>query len=48
MTTARYGGLGQVDTQARLAASAGLDDHYIGGLNPGVSPSNGFFVLSGN
>jgi Ca2+-binding RTX toxin-like protein len=40
-------GLGQVDTQARLTASAGQDDHYIGGLNPGVSPSNGFFVLFG-
>jgi Ca2+-binding RTX toxin-like protein len=40
-------GLGQVDTQARLAASAGQDDHFIGGLNPGVSPSNGFFVLFG-
>jgi Ca2+-binding RTX toxin-like protein len=40
-------GLGQVDTQARLAASAGQNDHFIGGLNPGVSPSNGFFVLFG-
>jgi Ca2+-binding RTX toxin-like protein len=40
-------GLGQVDTQARLSTSAGLGDHFIGGLNPGVSPSNGFFVLFG-
>ncbi len=40
-------GEGQVDPQARFANSAGLDDHFIGGLNPGVSPSNGFFVLFG-
>ena len=40
-------GLGQVDTQERLAASAGQNDHFVGGLNPGVSPSNGFFVLFG-
>jgi Ca2+-binding RTX toxin-like protein len=40
-------GLGQVDTQARLDASAGQDDHFIGALNPGVAPSNGFFVLFG-
>jgi Ca2+-binding RTX toxin-like protein len=47
LKTVADGGLGQVDTQARLAASAGQDDHFIGGLNPGVSPSNGFFVLFG-
>ncbi|MGM4896952.1 peroxidase family protein [Tardiphaga sp. 839_C3_N1_4] len=47
LSTVADGGLGQVDTQARLAASAGQDDHFIGGLNPGVSPSNGFFVLFG-
>ena len=47
LETVALGGLGQVDTQARLAASAGQDDHFIGGLNPGVSPSNGFFVLFG-
>jgi Ca2+-binding RTX toxin-like protein len=47
LNTVADGGLGQVDTQARLAASAGQDDHFIGGLNPGVSPSNGFFVLFG-
>ncbi|MBC7580870.1 MAG: heme peroxidase [Tardiphaga sp.] len=47
LKTVANGGLGQVDTQARLAASAGQDDHFIGGLNPGVSPSNGFFVLFG-
>lgn len=47
LATVKDGGLGQVDTQARLAASAGQDDHFIGGLNPGVSPSNGFFVLFG-
>ncbi|WP_010161003.1 peroxidase family protein [Sphingomonas sp. PAMC 26617] len=47
LKTVHDGGLGQVDTQARLAASAGQDDHFIGGLNPGVSPSNGFFVLFG-
>ena len=47
LETVAKGGLGQVDTQARLAASAGQDDHFIGGLNPGVSPSNGFFVLFG-
>ncbi|MGY2931950.1 Ca2+-binding RTX toxin-like protein [Bradyrhizobium sp. GM6.1] len=47
LATVADGGLGQVDTQARLAASAGQDDHFIGGLNPGVSPSNGFFVLFG-
>ncbi|MGB7655427.1 MAG: peroxidase family protein, partial [Novosphingobium sp.] len=40
-------GLGQVDTQARFTGSAGEGDHFIGGLNPGVSPSNGFFVLFG-
>ncbi len=40
-------GLGQVDTQARVAGSAGIGDHFIGGLNPGVAPSNGFFVLFG-
>jgi Ca2+-binding RTX toxin-like protein len=47
LATVAEGGLGQVDPQARLAASAGQDDHFIGGLNPGVSPSNGFFVLFG-
>jgi Ca2+-binding RTX toxin-like protein len=47
LATVADGGLGQVDTQARLAASAGQNDHFIGGLNPGVSPSNGFFVLFG-
>ena len=47
LKTVADGGLGQVDTQARLAASAGQDDHFVGGLNPGVSPSNGFFVLFG-
>ncbi len=47
LETVKNGGEGQVDTQARLAASAGQDDHFIGGLNPGVSPSNGFFVLFG-
>lgn len=47
LETVANGGLGQVDTQARLAASAGQNDHFIGGLNPGVSPSNGFFVLFG-
>ncbi|MDB5501000.1 MAG: hypothetical protein JWR89_902, partial [Tardiphaga sp.] len=47
LATVADGGLGQVDTQARLAASAGQGDHFIGGLNPGVSPSNGFFVLFG-
>ncbi len=47
LDTVANGGEGQVDTQARLAGSAGQDDHYIGGLNPGVSPSNGFFVLFG-
>ncbi|MFT3670724.1 peroxidase family protein [Aestuariivirga sp.] len=47
LKTVADGGLGQVDTQARLNASAGQDDHFIGGLNPGVSPSNGFFVLFG-
>ncbi len=47
LATVADGGLGQVDPQARLAASAGQDDHFIGGLNPGVSPSNGFFVLFG-
>jgi Ca2+-binding RTX toxin-like protein len=47
LNTVADGGLGQVDAQARLAASAGQDDHFIGGLNPGVSPSNGFFVLFG-
>jgi Ca2+-binding RTX toxin-like protein len=47
LKTVADGGLGQVDTQARLAASAGQDDHFIGGLNPGVAPSNGFFVLFG-
>jgi Ca2+-binding RTX toxin-like protein len=40
-------GLGQVDTQVRLNDSAGQNDHFVGGLNPGVSPSNGFFVLFG-
>ena len=47
LKTVADGGLGQVDTQARLLASAGQNDHFIGGLNPGVSPSNGFFVLFG-
>ena len=47
LDTVANGGEGQVDTQARLDASAGQDDHFIGGLNPGVSPSNGFFVLFG-
>jgi Ca2+-binding RTX toxin-like protein len=47
LETVANGGLGQVDTQARLEASAGQGDHFIGGLNPGVSPSNGFFVLFG-
>jgi Ca2+-binding RTX toxin-like protein len=47
LKTVAGGGLGQVDTQARLDASAGQDDHFIGGLNPGVAPSNGFFVLFG-
>ncbi|KRB24080.1 hypothetical protein ASD99_29460 [Mesorhizobium sp. Root695] len=47
LATVADGGLGQVDPQARLAASAGQDDHFIGALNPGVSPSNGFFVLFG-
>ena len=47
LATVADGGLGQIDTQARLAASAGQNDHFIGGLNPGVSPSNGFFVLFG-
>jgi Ca2+-binding RTX toxin-like protein len=47
LETVALGGLGQVDTQARLTASAGQNDHFIGGLNPGVSPSNGFFVLFG-
>ena len=47
LETVANGGEGQVDTQARLAASAGQNDHFIGGLNPGVSPSNGFFVLFG-
>lgn len=41
------GGLGQVDTQARLDASAGIGEQFIGGLNPGVSPSNSFFVTFG-
>jgi Animal haem peroxidase/RTX calcium-binding nonapeptide repeat (4 copies) len=47
LETTLNGGLGQVDTQARFAGSAGEGDHFIGGLNPGVSPSNGFFVLFG-
>ena len=47
LETVKLGGSGQVDTQARLAASAGQGDHFIGALNPGVSPSNGFFVLFG-
>ncbi|MEO8243388.1 MAG: peroxidase family protein [bacterium] len=47
LETVANGGEGQVDTQARLEGSAGQDDHFIGGLNPGVSPSNGFFVLFG-
>jgi len=47
LKTVADGGLGQVDTQARLDASAGQDDHFVGGLNPGVAPSNGFFVLFG-
>ncbi len=55
LATVADGGLGQVDTQARFAGSAGAGDgvdpktadHFIGGLNPGVSPSNGFFVLFG-
>jgi Ca2+-binding RTX toxin-like protein len=47
LETTALGGLGQVDTQARFAGSAGEGDHFIGALNPGVSPSNGFFVLFG-
>ena len=47
LATVQAGGLGQVDPQGRLLASAGQNDHFIGGLNPGVSPSNGFFVLFG-
>jgi Ca2+-binding RTX toxin-like protein len=47
LETKLNGGLGQVDTQARFDNSAGVGDHFIGGLNPGVSPSNGFFVLFG-
>jgi Ca2+-binding RTX toxin-like protein len=47
LETVINGGQGQVDTQARLEASAGQDDHFVGALNPGVSPSNGFFVLFG-
>lgn len=47
LDTVANGGEGQVDSQARLDASAGQDDHFIGTLNPGVSPSNGFFVLFG-
>ncbi len=47
LKTIADGGLGQVDTQARFAASAGQDDHFIGGQNPGVQGSNGFFVLFG-
>ncbi len=41
------GGLGQVDTQARFAGSAGTGEHFIGGNNPGVSGSNSFFVTFG-
>jgi Animal haem peroxidase len=41
------GGLGQVDTQARFADSAGQGEHFIGGNNPGVSGSNSFFVTFG-
>jgi Ca2+-binding RTX toxin-like protein len=41
------GGLGQVDTQARFEGSAGVGEQFIGGLNPGVSPSNSFFVTFG-
>jgi hypothetical protein len=40
-------GAGQLDVQARFAGSAGEGEYFIGGLNPGVSPSNGFFVLFG-
>jgi Ca2+-binding RTX toxin-like protein len=47
LQTTALGGEGQVDTQARLAGSAGINDHFVGGLNPGVSPSNGFFALFG-
>ena len=47
LETVANGGEGQIDTQARLEASAGQNDHFIGSLNPGVSPSNGFFVLFG-
>lgn len=47
LETVANGGEGQVDPQARLNASAGHGDHFIGALNPGVSPSNGFFVLFG-
>jgi Ca2+-binding RTX toxin-like protein len=47
LETVANAGLGQVDTQARLLDSAGRDEKFIGGLNPGVSPSNGFFVLFG-
>jgi Ca2+-binding RTX toxin-like protein len=47
LETVANGGMGQVDTQARFAGSAGEGEKFIGGLNPGVSPSNGFFVLFG-
>ncbi|OYU35683.1 peroxidase family protein [Novosphingobium sp. PASSN1] len=47
LDTVANGGEGQIDSQAHLNASAGQDDHFIGTLNPGVSPSNGFFVLFG-
>jgi Ca2+-binding RTX toxin-like protein len=47
LKTVAAGGLGQVDTQARFTGSAGEGEQFIGGLNPGVSPSNGFFVLFG-
>jgi Ca2+-binding RTX toxin-like protein len=47
LATVASGGLGQVDTQARFADSAGVGEQFIGGLNPGVSPSNSFFVTFG-
>jgi Ca2+-binding RTX toxin-like protein len=47
LRTVADGGLGQVDTQARFEGSAGVGEHFIGGLNPGVSPSNSFFVTFG-
>ncbi len=48
-TQARFiGSAGAASTGSVTAgADANLGDHFIGGLNPGVSPSNGFFVLFG-